>query len=328
MKRKILKTAGVLLGIAALGFAGLMAATSGDAPVTDLVVHDADLPRLTVNGITLHGEVIGDPGAPLAIVLHGGPGGDHRSLKALAALEETHRVLFFDQRGAGLSERVAPEDLTLAAQLSDIDALAEQFSPDGQITLIGHSFGAMLALAYIGAHPTRVSRAVLIEPGFLDAAGYEAWEARRAEMSRTFPVVRAGLLAGFQSRNVTATDEAAPQDYVVGTVVHAFADHPDNPYHCAGKPYDAPAWRFGATASDTFWADPSVIFPALDAAFSADVPLLFVAGGCNDWTGEALQAAHASRFPTAELAVVEDAGHDVIWDQPAHALTAIRAFLD
>ena len=61
------------------------------------------------------------------------------------------------------------------------------------------------------------------------------------------------------------------------------------------------------------------------AAYAGQV--LLMAGACDDWLGEPLQRQHLSRFADAELVVIPDAGHDVIWDNPEGALTAIRAFL-
>jgi proline iminopeptidase len=327
LKRIAFLTTGTLVAAAALSFGGLMVATRGEAPVRETVMANADLPALSVNGVRLHGEVLGPDGAPLVIVLHGGPGGDHRSLRQLAALGDEFRVVLFDQRGAGLSERVPEEELNVDAYLQDIDALADRYAPEDEVILIGHSFGAMLAVGYMGQRPERVSRAVLIEPGFLDEEGYIAWEDRRQQIAGSGSVALAGMLAGFRARNVTAADDAAGRDYIVGEVVHAFADHPDNPYHCAGESYSAPSWRFGGLASDSYWADPAALFPLMQAGMGVRTPLLFMAGGCNDWTGEALQRDLAARFSNAETVAIPDAGHDVVWDRGDAALGAIRAFL-
>lgn len=329
MKLKpILFATAALVGTAAVAFGGLMTATNDPAPMLATVSDDPTLPTLSGDGVLLHGHVTGPAGAPLAIVLHGGPGGDYRSLMALDALTDTHRVLFFDQRGAGLSERVGAAALGIDQSLADLDTLVEAHANGAPVTLIGHSFGAMLAVAYLGHAPDAVGRAVLVEPGFLDADGYEMWEARRAELSKSAEVSMTGLMAGFQARNVTVADPDAQRDFIVGSVVHAFADHPDNPYHCEGSSYSAPSWRFGGVASDTFWADPTPMLDTIAPGLSTQTPVLFMAGGCNDWTGAALQSAHAARFADAQLVTIENAGHDVIWDQGNAALAAIRAFLN
>ncbi|WP_157772657.1 alpha/beta fold hydrolase [Pseudoponticoccus marisrubri] len=310
-----------LLGLLVL----LLWITRGPPQVPATVIDDPSLPRLAGDGVRLHGRIAGADGAPLVIVLHGGPGGDHRSLRALEGLSDIYRVLFYDQRGAGLSERVTEDRLGMQDHLADLDALIAAHG-GGPVVLVGHSWGAMLATAYLGHRPEAVSQAVLIEPGFLDAAGLAAFESRRARLSRSPRVLWAGLLAGFRARGVTGDADAA-RDSIVGTVIHAFANHPANPYHCRGRAYDAPAWRFGSRASDAFWCDPSTVLDAMAPGLTFSGPVLIVAGGCNDWTGAPLQARHIGLFPDARMEVIEGAGHDTTWDRPEATLSAIRSFL-
>ncbi|WPZ22894.1 alpha/beta hydrolase [Sulfitobacter faviae] len=315
----------IVIGLFTIGFASLMWITRVPSQVPATVVDDPALPRLHGEGVLLHGRFAEAESAPLAVVLHGGPGGDHRSLLALEALSDTYRVLFYDQRGAGLSERVTEARLGMADHLADLDALITA-QGDGPVLLIGHSWGAMLATAYLGHRPEAVSRAVLIEPGFLDAEGLTSFESRRAALSRSPRVVWTGLLAGFRARGVTGDAEAA-RDSIVGTLVHAFANHPANPYHCPGQTYDTPAWRFGSCASDAFWSDPAAALGAIAPGLTFSGPILILAGGCNDWTGAPLQTRHIGLFPDARLEVIEGAGHDTVWDRPKETIVAIRSFL-
>jgi proline-specific peptidase len=87
---------------------------------------------------------VGDDGLPL-IVLHGGPGLDHTHLRPwLDPLGDEFRVLYVDERGQGRSERVDPATLTLEVFARDVDLLAEALGLD-RFTLLGHSFGAIIA---------------------------------------------------------------------------------------------------------------------------------------------------------------------------------------
>src|SRR5262245_44675256 len=74
--------------------------------VPGTVHQDPTLPRIQINGTLLHAESFGDPAGPTVLVLHGGPGSDYRSLLHLKALaDDGYKVVFWDQRGAGLSQR-------------------------------------------------------------------------------------------------------------------------------------------------------------------------------------------------------------------------------
>jgi proline iminopeptidase len=186
--------------------------------------------------------------------------------------------------------------------------------------------GATMAVVYIGHAPDRVKQAILIEPGFLDISGYETFEKRRIKLSRNPRVIWASIVAAFRARGVKI-DAYAAHDSIVGAAVHAFTNHPDNPYHC-GNGYTAPSWRFGGLASDTFWQNVEPTLNAVEAGLYFEGAIMFMAGECNHWIGPNLQREHAERFANAELKIVENAGHDVIWDQPDRAIAMIREFLE
>ena len=268
----------------------------------------------------------GPTDAQTIVVLHGGAGGDFRSLAGLSALSDTHRVVFYDQRGAGLSERVAAEHLTLDGYLAELDAVIVMASPARPVVLIGHSWGAMLASAYLGAHPDRVSRAILIEPGYLDAEGKAAWEARAAQYMSGPGYLWQAILNGFGAAHISGPDNHASDDYLIGQMVGIFANHPESPYHC-GEGYTAPSWRFGALASARWRDAPETDLDRIAQGSEYPGPVLFLAGACNDWTGAPLQRQQAALFSDARLEVIAEAGHDVVWDNPDATLPVIRAFL-
>jgi len=316
------------------GIAGLIAlvvilfiAMRGDYTVAALVTEDGTLPSREIADVRLHMRILEGPtDARTIVVLHGGAGSDFRSLLGLSGLADTHRVVFYDQRGAGLSERVPAELLTLDGYLEELDAVIALTSPGRPVVLIGHSWGAVLASAYLGAHQDRVARAVLIEPGYLEADGKVAWDARAADFMSGVGYALNAVLNGFRAAHVTGPDDQASDDFLIGQMIGVFVNHPENPYHC-GTGYTAPTWRFGSLAS-ALWRDALVTeLDRIARGTEYPGPVLFLAGGCNDWTGAPLQRRHVALFADARLQVVPDAGHDVVWDNPAAAIPAIRAFL-
>ncbi len=56
-----------------------------------------------------------------------------------------------------------PDEVTLASDLADLDAIRTEFQLDAPV-LLGHSWGALLALEYALRHPSRVSRLILMNP--------------------------------------------------------------------------------------------------------------------------------------------------------------------
>jgi len=81
----------------------------------------------------------------------------------MPALARTTRSIAYDLRGHGQSDR-PKRGYALRDHLGDLEAVCERFcDPEDALTLVGHSYGALIALDFALAHPERVRRLVLIE---------------------------------------------------------------------------------------------------------------------------------------------------------------------
>ncbi len=127
---------------------------------------------IVVSNAVLHYSVQGQ-GQPI-LLLSGGPGSSADQLSAIAQrLSSTYRCILFEQRGTGKSH-TSPLDSTtinLDQATQDITLLLRQLGI-GKVTLLGHSWGAMLAMSYAIKHRDTVDRLVLIGPGPLDMSGF------------------------------------------------------------------------------------------------------------------------------------------------------------
>src|SRR5262245_5054103 len=162
------------LPVALLGFGAAACDTMSPGDPGNLVprtvAEDLSLPAIEMNGSRFHVQTFGNPAKPVIVFLHGGPGADYRSLLRLGdshnnySLADDYFLVFWDQRGAGLSRRHSRESLTLDLYLDDLNALVNRYSAGRKVFLIGHSWGGMFATQYINKYPQRVAGAVLIEP--------------------------------------------------------------------------------------------------------------------------------------------------------------------
>ena len=102
---------------------------------------------------------------PPIVVVHGGPDFDHSYLlPELDRLSDKYHLIYYDQRGRGKSAGgVQPEDVTLESEISDLDQVRES-SQLPSTAVLGHSWGAVLAMEYAIRHPERVSRLILLNP--------------------------------------------------------------------------------------------------------------------------------------------------------------------
>ncbi len=106
------------------------------------------------DGIRLHVEIDGDQQAPVTVVLCHGYTLSGESWKyQRAALASHARVVTFDQRGHGRSDRGALRRLTIDQLGADLFAVLEQTAPRGPVVLVGHSMGGMAILALAEQHP-------------------------------------------------------------------------------------------------------------------------------------------------------------------------------
>jgi len=95
------------------------------------------------------------------LCLHGGPGGSHRPLTALAPLADERRVVFYDQLGSGESSR--PDDPSLWTVETFVEQLQSVRDELGleRIHLFGSSWGGMLALEYAFTKPAGLASLTL-----------------------------------------------------------------------------------------------------------------------------------------------------------------------
>lgn len=149
-------------------------------PLTSLVPKTVDqdptLPSISVNGALLHSEAFGNSDSAMIVVLHGGPGGDYREVLNCASLaEHGYKVVFYDQRGSGLSQRFSSEyyaslgEDVIDMMYDDLTGVIEHYRSNlnQKVFLLGKSWGAMLATGYVGKYPNAVNGLVVAEPGGL-----------------------------------------------------------------------------------------------------------------------------------------------------------------
>jgi len=297
------------------------------APTVDL---DPSLSSIVLNDYKFHSEAMGGEGKPVIIALHGGPGGDYRNLLPIAPLADDYQLVFYDQRMTGLSSRQFDGEITLQSYFDDLDAFVDHFGAGKKVILLGHSWGAMMASGYVGMHPEKVAKIILIEPGilrpdlstaFTEAQGGPAWDA--------YPAL---ALIWLNSLRVdTSRDQYAREDYLLS---NAYRHIGGRNVHCNDVVPEAfEGWRASRKILDenviAYARDPQ-LFAQLDFISNADKfegETLFLASTCNTIYGADYQKQHLPFYQHATLKIVENSGHFIFYDQPEVSLSLIRKFL-
>ena len=128
------------------------------------------MPYVTANGLSLYYEIEGEAGAP-PVLLITGLSGDHREWGALPSLLGTsYRVISFDNRDSGLSQRA---DAPYAVQDMALDAVGLV----GELGIahahvVGYSMGGAIAQELAIGYPDKVKSLLLIStwPSFSEYA--------------------------------------------------------------------------------------------------------------------------------------------------------------
>ena len=141
---------------------------------------------------------------PTFLVLHGGPGFDHSTLRPyFDRFADTHQVVYIDHRGNGPSSG-DEASWTLAQWGDDIKAFCDALGIEKPVVL-GQSFGGFVAMAYATRHPDHPAKLVLSST------------AAKIRLAETFDIMQAR--GGKEARAIAerfwqTQDQQATADYL------------------------------------------------------------------------------------------------------------------
>ncbi|MFH1941471.1 MAG: alpha/beta fold hydrolase [bacterium] len=117
--------------------------------------------RIDVGDCELYVEEEGK-GTPL-LLINGGPGGTHHYFHPwFSRAKEYARVIYYDQRGCGLSDyNPGPDGYSVQQAVADLDAIRKALNVDKWVVL-GYSYGGFLAQYYTINHPENMAGLVLM----------------------------------------------------------------------------------------------------------------------------------------------------------------------
>lgn len=288
------------------------------------------IPYTKINNYKFHTEIFGKTESTPIIVVHGGPGIDYEYLKPLKNLSKDYRVIFYDQRGTGLSPRVEKKFLTLEQNVEDLHSIAEHFSNGKKVKIIGHSWGAMLTVGFLSKYPETVSQAVIVEPAFLyPGAPVKKWSKDIKKWLSIWTIARCSL--GFPFVHKEDGHEAF--DYVATKVANY--NKPGAPYNCEGQ--ELPAGIFKRMG---YQAYNNILKPVLDDpdSFSYDFTkgisnfhgdLMLISSECSILGHEFQEKFNLPKLPSQTVHIkAERMGHHMITLNPEWSLQTIGNFFN
>jgi pimeloyl-ACP methyl ester carboxylesterase len=242
------------------------------------------------------------------------------------AFRGKHRMVFYDQRSHGRSQRSHFENATIDQLGDDIASVITQLVPEGEVVLVGHSMGGMSIIAFAERHPELFAQRVRGVALISTTAG--GLRPHRTVAGRLLPdrigtTVAPRLIAAL-ARAPELVDSARRSGSNIGFIVaDLFAFGKDVPAEqvefldemLAGTSFDVLAEFFPTfTQLDKF--EHLTVFQ--------DVPTTIVGGTKDKLTSIGHSRKMARHLPGAELVECEGAGHMVIFE----ARDKVNAALD
>ena len=274
------------------------------------------MPMMRIRDVSLFVKVMG-AGDPL-VLMHGGPGLDHTTLSSLEPLAEQFTLVFYDHRCNGRSTG-AVESMTWDNLVADADSLRAMLGFD-RWSVLGHSFGGLVAFEYALRHPERLSRLLVLDscadarvvteggPDILAKRGYGDATVRAArrfyngalEPKEVNRIIFRFLGAYFYRMRV----RDLPHATVAAMRIRQRQD----------------AHVFGFTHLYRGWS-------VMDRLKEIETPTLLLAGRYDFLSPAEHFAIVADRMPDARLEIIERAGHNAHDERAEQVIPIIREFL-
>ena len=270
--------------------------------------------RLAGAGVELFARWVGD-GGPTVVALHGGPGASHEYLRPqFDLLARGRTILYYDQRGGGRS--TVPREVPLGWREHVADLASIAATVGSPLTLLGFSWGGLLALLCALEHPELVERLALVAP-----AGTHA--ELRARFERTLAARQAapGIAAARAALSRSGLRERDPDAFWRRAFELSVAGYFKDP----ARARDLTPFRVAARAQQAVWhsLEGLDLRPRLPA-IAADTLILH---GRYDPVPLESSETLERLMPRARLVVFEDSGHALYAEETARFVEVLDPFL-
>nr|WP_245515019.1 alpha/beta hydrolase [Jiella endophytica] len=268
---------------------------------------------IATNGTSLHVRIGGE--GPAVVLLHGyGETGDMWAPLA-ADLAKDHKVIVPDLRGLGLSQR--PEGgYDKKTQGQDIAGLLDALDV-GQVEVVAHDIGNMVAYAFAAEHRDRVTKLVLMDAPL---PGVGPWD----------EILKNPLLWHFRFGGPDMERLVAGRERIyLDRFWNEFSAKPANFDEASREHYAAlyalPGAMHAGFAQFAAFDQDAVDNQAFMAAGKLTMPVLAVGGEAS--FGTTMAAVTGFAASNVKGAVIKGAGHWLMEEQPAATVAVVRGFL-
>ena len=285
------------------------------------------------HGVLIYYQTLGQ-GAPLLIV-HGGPGASHDYfLPYLLPLARHHKLIFIDERGSGKSQKLEdPSGYTVENMVEDTEAVRQGLKL-GRISLLGHSYGGVLAQAYALKYQANLTHLILCSTFHSTSKMNEVLRRILADMT---PELRDRILslekAGLFGKGKDYQKNRYPNDYMIaawaeGYFPYLYQRRPDpnyDPIANGNMSWDLYREMWGSNGEYVIDGNLKSVEYA-GRLKTIKVPTLITAGDHDECAPSLSQEMHRL-IAGSKLVIFPQSGHMNFVDQPALFIKTVTDFL-
>lgn len=284
--------------------------------------------RISVGDAELWVEEQGS--GPAIVLINGGPGGTHHGFHPwFGRAADFARVIYYDQRGCGLSAyEPGPDGYSVEQAVEDLESLRKVLGID-KFVLLGFSYGGFLAQFYTVSHPENVAGLVLVgaSPGTHASTGRSRQQQfispeEREHMQR----IRDELRGMAQSRSWSPDELLALLVYNN----HINGDWKRQHYYKPSQERMAQIALYEWVHDGNFNGVMSQSQSRVDltGAFEANpIPTLIMEGEWDLTWGEEKRAVIARNHPNARMVTFQKAGHSIFNEDSEAFFRTLREFV-
>ncbi|WKK67515.1 proline iminopeptidase-family hydrolase [Lutimonas zeaxanthinifaciens] len=277
---------------------------------------------IDVTGGKVWYKIVGEGDNTPLLLLHGGPGFTSYYLNPMADLAKDRPVIFFDQLGCGRSDREIDTTLmTVEAYVEQVEQLRKTLGLK-EFYLYGHSWGTMLGIDYYLSYPDHVKAMIFASP----ALSVSKWSKDADVLVSTLPdSIQTDIKTSVENNTFdTPSYEHAITVFYQRYVARKLPWDANMDSTFAGANLNVYNYMWGPsefTATGTLKN-----YERADKLPEIKVPTLYVCGEYDEARPETVQYFQ-SLTPGSKMAVIEDAAHVTMHDNPEQNNMVIEGFL-
>lgn len=298
------------------------------------VVYPVQEGFVDAHGVLIYYKTIGR-GAPLLIV-HGGPGASHDYfLPYLLPLARHNKLIFIDERGSGRSQQLEdPSGYTVENMVEDVEDVRQALGL-GRISLLGHSYGGVLAQAYALKYQRNLTHLILCSTFSSTKAINDVFIRMKENMTpelrdRINRMEAEGLFGhGKDYEKNRYTNEYMIAAWGEGYFPYLYQNHPDpnfDPIQMGVTSWALYREMWGSHGE--YVIDGNLVsVEYTDRLSTIHVPTLITVGD-HDESDPSMSRVMQQKIAGSKLVILPKSGHMTFVDQPKMFLDAVSAFLN